>query len=185
MSMKKYIAILVLLISFVRKLEAQRSIIDSNTVLFDNLEARYKNPCLEFKERQIRKNVVRIDNRLIDELNRIYHSEVSFSQLINLLVRLGYVQSTRIIRPEWMNDTATFTKVNLGQINGYVQVIYDIKNNQLVSKQIILTTKKPFFCETKELWSSSAIDFVYLRRFLKKFKIPLKVSSTLSELESK
>lgn len=183
--MKKYIIFLLVLVFGKSELNAQRHIVDSNMVLLHNLEEKYKSPCLKYEPRKMENKRARIDKKLIKELNEIYRAKLNYADAVNLLEKKGYGRKRRINNPEWVTDTITFEKINQGYLDSYIKVIYNISEQRLISKKIILVTKTHFFCETKEWQSYSYIDFVYLRRFIKKIKIPLQVAWSNVELESK
>jgi hypothetical protein len=183
--MKKYIILLLLSGCIKGELNAQQSVIDSNTMLLNNLEARYKSPCIKYEQHKVKKKAIKVDRRIIDNLNKIYQTSGQLSDLISLLKKMGYRESSKIKQQGKIVDTVIYEKITEGQLNGYIEIAYNIGEQKLLSKKIILGTKKGFFCETKELWSNSSIDFVYLRRFIGRIKIPLQVAWSNAELESK
>lgn len=183
--MKKHIIFLFLLMFWKNELNAQQDIVDSNIVLLNNLEEKYKSPCLKYEPRKMESKRVRSDKRLIKELNEIYRTELNYVTVISLLEEKGYRKNRRIVNPNWINDTITFEKVNQGYLDSYIRLIYSISDQRLISKRITLITKKHFFCETKEWQSYSYIDFIYLRRLITRIKIPLKIAWSNVELDSK
>lgn len=183
--MKKHIILLVLLISAEWALNAQQSIVDSNTMLLNTLEARFKSPCIRYEEQNIKKSVIKADKKVINSLNKIYQFQGNLTDLLSLLKKNGYSKSAKIYMQGEIIDTVVYEIITEGQLDGYVEITFNVEEQQLLEKKIKLETKKRFFCETKELWSIFSVDFVYIRRFISRIKIPLQVSWSNAFLESK
>lgn len=182
---RKCIVFLLLLSSQISKLEAQQEIIDSNIALLNSLETKYKTPCVAHKHKEEKRKAIKIDKGIIYDLNNIYSSRLDFRAMIQFLNKLGYKESSRINLQKSVLDTVYYRKISEGQLDGYIQLVYNTEDNKLHAKKILLATKTHFICETKEWQSYSYIDFYYLRKFVKEISFPLQVAWSNVELESK
>ena len=180
----KFLSTVILLFFFSVSIFAQNNIIDSNKSLLKKLELRYKTPCIMVEERRVKKKTIRIDRKIILGLNKVYYDSSNFDIFFLRLKKLGFAGDDRTLLSGGDYDTCIYKKVTNGLLDGYVTIVTKKSTNIIVSKRITIATKRNFICETNELWSYSSIDFMYLDKVVDLIKIPLKVSSTLSALES-
>lgn len=155
----------------------------ANIKLLNKLEARYKPPCINYEKKTWTKERIKIDFDFIQLLNQIYYGDISLNQLVILLKDKGFEKRTFNSRG-LVYDTITFDKAGKGYLDASISLVYQMNDPYWVAKKIILRTKTNFFCETKEWQSYSYIDFVYLRKFIKKLNIPFHIAGSNVELES-
>jgi hypothetical protein len=131
---------------------------------------------------KFRKATIRKDEDLIRLLNRVYLKNASLKSLT------GYLASHKFnieheTKGEKSIKTISYYK-HAGNLRGLV--FLEFSGNSLLSKKIILATDSKFDCPSKQgSFVYNYIDFVYLRKLIKKIKFPLKVANSNVELESR
>jgi hypothetical protein len=161
-------------------LNAQVNHSNKNLIVLDSLRNNYISSCIKIYKNKIKHDQLKKDLHVINDLNYIYSLPLD-SNFFTSIENLGFYKSSNVFDLE-KNEIFLYSK-NAGNIRPTVKIIVDNKTKKL-ERVIAIATESKFRCKTKESFSYCLIDFVYLRRVIKKSKIPLRISRYCSALET-
>lgn len=164
----------------ISKSHGQNVTYKSNKELIDCLDSASDKICQKSYRNKISKKQIKKDEKVIEDLNLIYKM-ANDSLVFDKIKKRGFYFYSQL--EDANNKTTEFAK-NAGNLRVTVKIILDSKKNEF-SKTIEIMTNTKFHCETiSGSYLIYLIDFVYIKKVIKKIEFPLQVSSFCSALIS-
>lgn len=152
-----------------------------NKDLLDTIWSFYQKDCIEVYKPEVTPASIENDIKLFQSLNLIFDRPSNTVDSL-FIFKMGFYKGFDVLQ-SLDKRAISFHQKSEGNIIATITYYIDLTTKK-ATRKIFISTNTKFACTTSSTTLFNNVDFIYLRRIIHEIKFPLKLSNTITTLES-